>query len=395
MTEVYNTQKTIVILTHVEFDNSPYCIFVHEHAKALVKQGYNVVVLAVIHWLPIVSNFQKHKKNFMKEFKKENKIQIINGVKVIYIKSISFSNLLYNSKINLNGYSYYRTILKTFDKIIKENNVIGIDAHTFKVEGYVASKLKRKYNIMTTVTLHGTSFFRNAKTRNGIKCINKILNKVDYTICVSDKIKKIAESCGVKNTKIIYNGINQYISSNVNKYIYQIVSVGSLIPRKKYDITINVIGRLSKEYPEIKLKIIGIGSEMEFLEKMVVENGIEKNVEFKRQLPNEDVFNIMEESNIFILPSIDEGFGIVYAEAMNAKCITIGTKGEGIDGFIKNGENGFLVNPNVDEIVNLIREIYNNKYNLDEIRIKAYNDSKNLTWNTNAQEYVKLFLDNK
>ena len=88
---------------------------------------------------------------------------------------------------------------------------------------------------------------------------------------------------------------------------------------------------------------------------------------FKGQVNNKEVQKLMSESYIFVLPSINEGFGIVYTEAMKAKCITIGTKNEGIDGFIKNGVNGFLVNPNVDEIAKLIDEIYNDKYNLDTI----------------------------
>ena len=90
------------------------------------------------------------------------------------------------------------------------------------------------------------------------------------------------------------------------------------------------------------------------------------------------------------MPSINEGFGIVYLEAMKAGCITIGTKGEGIDGFIENGKNGFLVNPNVDEIVKLIDEIYNDKYNLDTIRFNAFDDVAELTWENNAKKYIEI-----
>lgn len=71
--------KTIVILSHVTFDNSPYCSYVHEHAKALVKQGYHVVVFAIVHWFPILSHFQKYKKNFMKKLYKEDTHQMIDG----------------------------------------------------------------------------------------------------------------------------------------------------------------------------------------------------------------------------------------------------------------------------------------------------------------------------
>lgn len=385
--------KTVVILTHVTFDNSPYCIYVHEHAKELVKQGYRVIVFAIIHWFPLLSHFQKYKKDFMKRIKGKNKHQVIDGVEVIYKKATSFSNLLYNTNINLNGMSYYCSIKRLFKKIYKTENVIWIDAHTFKIEGYAANKLKKKYkNVTTTVTLHGTSFFKNTNTPTGIASIRKILNGVDYSVCVSNKIEKLAQKNGVNNTQVIYNGIQAHEFEQVNKedYKYNIITVGSLIPRKKHDITINAIGQLVKKYPQIKLNIIGFGGEIEKLKTVVQENNLSKNVCFKGQITNEEVQDLMNKSYIFLLPSINEGFGIVYAEAMKARCITIGTIGEGIDGFIINGENGFLVNADINEIKNLIMDIYDGKYDLNKIRTNAYNDSKELTWKNNIQKYLNL-----
>lgn len=385
--------KTVVILTHVTFDNSPYCIYVHEHAKELVKQGYRVIVFAIIHWFPLLSHFQKYKKDFMKRIKGKNKHQVIDGVEVIYKKATSFSNLLYNTNINLNGMSYYCSIKRLFKKIYKTENVIWIDAHTFKIEGYVANKLKKKYkNVTTTVTLHGTSFFKNTNTPTGIASIRKILNGVDYSVCVSNKIEKLAQKNGVNNTQVIYNGIQAHEFEQVNKedYKYNIITVGSLIPRKKHDITINAIGQLVKKYPQIKLNIIGFGGEIEKLKTVVQENNLSQTVCFKGQITNEEVQDLMNKSYIFLLPSINEGFGIVYAEAMKARCITIGTIGEGIDGFIINGENGFLVNADINEIKNLIMDIYDGKYDLNKIRTNAYNDSKELTWKNNIQKYLNL-----
>ena len=75
-------------------------------------------------------------------------------------------------------------------------------------------------------------------------------------------------------------------------------------------------------------------------------------------------------------------------------CITIGTKTEGIDGFIKDKENGFLVNPNVKEIVQLIDEIYLKKYNIQEIRKRACQDAQKLTWENNAKQYIEVMKKN-
>lgn len=390
--------KTIVILSHVTFDNSPYCSYVHEHAKALVKQGYHVVVFAIINWFPILSYFQKYKKNFMQKVDRQNMHKMIDGVEVIYIKSLSLSNFLYYSPININGIFYYQSIRKRFKKLLKSHEIVYIDAHTFKTEGYVAYKLKKKYpHIFTTVTLHGTSFDKNTTNQNGIKLIKKIFDTVDYAICVSYKLQNKLDSLNVKNSKVIFNGINQLERKNIEKeeYQYNIISVGALNPYKNHDLSIRVISELKKKYPLIHLNIVGVGKEKEKLEQLVKDLDLKEYVTFKNQITNKEVLTLMNESYIFLLLSIHEGFGIVYPEAMSMGCITIGTRKEGIDGFIKDKENGFLINPNVREIVQLIDEIYSKKYNIQEIRRKAYQDSQKLTWDNNAKQYIELWKNNQ
>ena len=97
---------------------------------------------------------------------------------------------------------------------------------------------------------------------------------------------------------------------------------------------------------------------------------------------------MLSKSNIFVLPSSPEGFGITYVDAMNNGCIVIGTRGEGIDGFVKDGVNGFLNNVDVDEISDKILYIFNN--NCDKIRKTGIKDAKMLTWENNAKKYIEL-----
>ena len=100
---------------------------------------------------------------------------------------------------------------------------------------------------------------------------------------------------------------------------------------------------------------------------------------------------MLSKSNVFVLPSSPEGFGITYVEAMNNGCIVIGTRGEGIDGFVKDGVNGFLTNVDVDEISDKILYILNN--NCDKIRKTGIKDAKMLTWENNAKKYIELLGD--
>lgn len=372
--------KTILILTHVQLDNSPYCSFVHNHAKAFVNAGYKVIVLA-----PTPIKFSKKYWRMVKN--KSHGVKNIDGVEVHYFKRLGFSNFLYKSKINLNGISYYFAIRKKVKKIMKLNDVCLIDAHMFKVEGFVAKKLKKIYNIPTFLTLHGTSFERNLHFKNGIEEIKNVASSIDWMICVSQKIQRNLMNLGIINTKVIYNGVNQY-EFEKNNNNFNIISVGYFTKSKNFDILIKAFAKVIKKIPKARLTIVGDGILKDSLINVSDELGIGKYVTFTGALDNYEVNKLLSKSNVFVLPSSPEGFGIVYVEAMNNGCIVIGTKNEGIDGFVKDGVNGFLTNVDVNEISDRIIDIFNNKY--DDIRNRGYSDAKELTWDNNVKCYIEL-----
>lgn len=372
--------KTILVLTHTTSEEALMSSYVYYHSKAISKLGNRVILFAINNYFPF----------FKKKIKKE--IKTIDGIEIHFLNRISFSNFLENSKINLNGLSYYNVSKKEIKKILKKEKIDFIDAHYFKVEGYAAYRLKNKYNIKTSITLHGTTFTNSFNSINGKKDILKIAKRIDYFICVSEKLKKMLDTLKINNSKIIYNGINFFKSNNLIKNDYSIITIGSFTSDKNIDVVIKSFKKVLAKFPEAHLTIVGSGILKEKLENMCY--NIIDNVKFTGQITNDEVYKYLNQTNIFILPSSPEGFGIVYAEAMYNKCITIGTKGEGIDGFIKDKENGFLVSIDENKIADLILDILNNKYDLNKIREKAYLDAKQLTWDKNAKEYIKIINNN-
>lgn len=373
--------KTILILTHITSEESLFSSYVYYHGKSLAKLGNKVIIFAINNYFPFLK----------KKIKKQ--VKIVDEVEVHFLNRISFSNLLINSKINLNGLSYYFVAKKEIKKILKEVNIDLIDAHYFKIEGYAAYKLKKKFNIKTFITLHGTSFTNSFNSKNGKEEIVKISKIIDYYVCVSEKLQGMLNTLNIENSTVIYNGINFFRKNEVIKNNNSIVTIGSFTSDKNIDVVIEVFKTVLNKIPDLHLTIIGSGILKEYLDDLC--KNIKDNVLFTGQISNDEVYEYLNKSNLFILPSSPEGFGIVYAEAMYNKCITIGTKGEGIDGFITNGENGFLVNIDVNEISNLIIDIFNNKYNLNKIRDNAYNSAKGLTWEKNAKKYMRLMEKKK
>ena len=136
-----------------------------------------------------------------------------------------------------------------------------------------------------------------------------------------------------------------------------------------------------------ELTVIGDGKERKKLEK------IDKNVIFTGRLPHDEVLAKMRNSDIFVLPSVGETFGMVYLEAMASGCITVCTKGDGIDGIIKDRENGFLTEPNPENIKETLLNIKNlTKEELNSLYTNSFNTIQHYTSTLCAERYLQQIL---
>ena len=100
----------------------------------------------------------------------------------------------------------------------------------------------------------------------------------------------------------------------------------------------------------------------------------------------------MAKAQFFCMPSVREGFGIVYLEAMASGCVTIGTEGEGIAALIVSGENGFLVPPDdVDAIVQIVDRCFRDESLMRRIADAGKATAMTMTWENNTKQYTKLF----
>ncbi len=144
-----------------------------------------------------------------------------------------------------------------------------------------------------------------------------------------------------------------------------------------------------------ELVIAGEGFERENLEKKVKLLGIQSNVIFTGKKTRDEVNSIMNEADCFVMVSETEAFGLVYLEAMGKGCITIGTKGQGIDGVIVNGENGFLCEAkNSDNLAEIFKHIYSLPPDkLLDISRNALETAKNMTDHKVAEKYINTVME--
>lgn len=253
------------------------------------------------------------------------------------------------------GWTYYLGTRKLVDRLNRDCKFGLIHAHTAYPDGYAAMIFSRIFQIPFIVTIHGRDL-QDTVQRNAAcaKAVLEVLRSAAAVVNVSHKLAGLCLAYAGESSKItvVGNGIEPsdlFTGSSPLRKTYGdqriILSVGSLRKTKGHDLTLHALKALIPEFSNIRLLIIGGGEERKKLQNLAKELEIADFVEFIPPQPHHKVMEYMSISDLFVLPSWSEGFGIVYLEAMAHGKPVIGVKGQGVEDFVSNGENGLLVEP--------------------------------------------------
>ncbi|WP_372774659.1 glycosyltransferase [Mangrovibacterium sp.] len=171
--------------------------------------------------------------------------------------------------------------------------------------------------------------------------------------------------------------------------ITRIITVSRLEKRKQIDRVIRALKELSVE-SDWHYTIVGEGGEKDELKRLTNELDLNEHVHFAGALPRAEVMEQLQQHEVFVLPSYQETFGLVYLEAMAAGCLVIGSRNEGIDGIIQDGENGFLCDAAIQESIQakLMEAISLDADGRKRIHQRAEQTIENFTLENKANEYL-------
>ena len=166
------------------------------------------------------------------------------------------------------------------------------------------------------------------------------------------------------------NAFERHFNKDVKNYIF----VGALMGRKH---PAAIVEALSMSYGSnpFNLTYIGEGREKNQVLKIYSKRRCNGNLNFTGRINRQEIITHLKMSDVFIMISEDEIFGLVYLEAMALGCITIASKHEGIDGIIEDGVNGFLCDAGnataLASVISKINRMTDDELNLMSIRAKS------------------------
>lgn len=125
-------------------------------------------------------------------------------------------------------------------------------------------------------------------------------------------------------TPIVFFGTNKKeVIKNETKTI-DFIGVGSLIPIKNYSLFVDVIYELNKTNP-VSAVIIGEGVEFELLVQKIKDLNLQNVIKLLGLLNNEQVLSLLSQSKILLHTSNHEGFGMIFAEALQQETMVVST----------------------------------------------------------------------
>jgi glycosyltransferase involved in cell wall biosynthesis len=136
------------------------------------------------------------------------------------------------------------------------------------------------------------------------------------------------KSQGARKTRVVHLGTDLPPERPAEPAEPTLVTVGNLVPRKRHEDVIRALALLSERHPLLRYEIVGDGPERERLRSLAGSVGVAERVAIRGQLPPEQAVHAAQAATAFVLPSVDEAFGVAYIEAMAGAVPAIGCEGE-------------------------------------------------------------------
>jgi glycosyltransferase involved in cell wall biosynthesis len=292
--------------------------------------------------------------------------------------------------------------LVSLDKIKRLHPDI-IHTHHPLIVGKFASNLSEKINVPLIFTAH-TQYeqYLNYYFPRGYQITSKILikdlislsKKCYKIICPSPDTEKRLNSHEIKNTQIIFNGINTNFFTPAKELFsdYPILTyTGRLGKEKNPLLLIKIASELKKISPNFRMIIIGKGLLVTKLSELIIKSKLENNVSLVGEINQELLPSIYKTVNIFITPSTSEVMPLSVLEAESSGLPVFALKKSGLECIVENNKSGYLLDPNPKTISKTIKELVKNRKKLKRFSKRSREISEKYSLEHCAKSVEQLY----
>lgn len=304
----------------------------------------------------------------------------------------TFSNLIKAAGINIEclkkKLGFDMSLFIKINKYFKTNTFDVISAH-LNVMSYLLPTLI-KLRISCYHTIHNLA----EKEASGVHLrLQKYAYKKHLAtpIAISEKVRESIGKLYKNSSVLINNGIDteRFVNNRNYARCSKIVCIGRLSVQKNHQLAIDAFAEIVKVYPQMYLNIYGEGELENVLQEKIEKLGLKKSVKLCGVTCG--VPDVLKESDIFLLTSIYEGFGLVTCEAMSSGLPVVTTVNGGSENIVTDGVDGLFAMTAI-EIFNKISALIEDSALRKRLGTNAKDKAKKFDIKVMLQSYEYLFL---
>ncbi|MGM9810793.1 MAG: glycosyltransferase family 4 protein [Paludibacteraceae bacterium] len=182
----------------------------------------------------------------------------------------------------------------------------------------LAIPLHLRYNIPLVGIEHWSEMGKGVVKPSVIKFAKNTYPYVNQLIAVSDSLRKNIKKWGGNDALVVHNMIGKEFTYQPNNtpHPFTMVSTGRLVYGKGFDLLIEALHRINNQLPKgWQCNIIGGGEKKAELQQQIDQAQLHNHIHFVGQKTKQEIVQLLQQSDIFVLPSRSETFGVVYIEA--------------------------------------------------------------------------------
>ena len=300
------------------------------------------------------------------------------------------------------GERHFKSVCKT----IRQNQVQPpslVHSHFLWSSGYVGKRLKEEYDVPFIVTGHGYDVydlpFRSDAWRRRI-C--DVLNSADHIITVSYSNLACLEKLDIETpVSVIPNGFDDKIFYPRNKDECRVklnlpldkkilLTVGNCVAIKGHRYLIEAMKMIHTDHPDVLCVIVGSGELYAKEMAMISRVGLSECVWMVGGKPHEEIPLWMSACDVFVLPSLNESFGVVNIEALACGKPVVASKVGGVPEIISSEKYGLLCTAgDVEALAGCVEEALEKEWNSQDILRYA----ERYSWKKICSEILAVYLD--
>lgn len=253
------------------------------------------------------------------------------------------------------GVKNFLSIARKISTYMRKNNIQNLHTHLFKADllGVIVKKIF-KPSLFLLSTKHGydenylnsNAVHSNRIIRNRYYYIARYLTRnIDANVTISDAMADLYFKLRLSKTKMpfIHHGVKPVKQGSESRRLStpQLIIVGRLEEMKGHDYLFDALPAVIKEFPTVKLLILGEGTKKPGLEKKASTLQITGHISFLGF--QKDPYSYVASSDVIVLPSLYEPFGLVYIEAFALKTPVVAFDVKASNEIIEQMNTGILV----------------------------------------------------